>query len=260
MTTTATAAGHHCRHRTCSPCCLTRWSPRPICGSSVPGVAGKVALITLDNGRDHTRPSTFGPQGLAGLDAALDAAFAAEPAAIAVTGKPFVFAVGADLSGIGAPDRDAAAAFVSVGAQGVPPAARLADPDVRVRQRRCLGGGVEIALHCHYRTLAANAAMLALPECFLGILPGWGGTQLLPRIDRPGERGHRDHRERAEPEPDAEARTGRRTRHRRRGAGLRRLPGAVAGLDGRRAERRHHRGRGRRSPRRSATTRSSAAG
>jgi enoyl-CoA hydratase/carnithine racemase len=48
-----------------------------------------------------------------------------------------------------------------------------------------LGGGLEIALHCHYRTLASNAAMLALPECFLGILPGWGGTQLLPRIAGP---------------------------------------------------------------------------
>jgi hypothetical protein len=37
----------------------------------VPGVAGRVALITLDNGKDHTRPTTFGPQGLANIDAAL---------------------------------------------------------------------------------------------------------------------------------------------------------------------------------------------
>ena len=64
---------------------------------SVPGLAKQVALITLDNGHDHTRPSTFGPQGLISLNSALDEAFAADPAAIAVTGKPFIFAVGAML-------------------------------------------------------------------------------------------------------------------------------------------------------------------
>ncbi|MCC5698135.1 hypothetical protein LH612_33890, partial [Klebsiella pneumoniae] len=66
----------------------------------VPGLSGKLALITIDNGHDHTRPSTFGPAGLVSLNSALDEAFAAEPAAIAVTGKPFVFAAGADLSGV----------------------------------------------------------------------------------------------------------------------------------------------------------------
>ncbi len=65
----------------------------------MPQGAGTLALITLDNDRDHTRPSTFGPAGLAELDAAIDAAVAAPGvAAIAVTGKPFIFAVGADLS------------------------------------------------------------------------------------------------------------------------------------------------------------------
>jgi hypothetical protein len=73
----------------------------------VPGLAGELALITLDNGHDHTRPSTFGPGGLASLDAALDdiAAHSPAPVAIAVTGKPFIFAVGADLSGRTRPSR-----------------------------------------------------------------------------------------------------------------------------------------------------------
>ena len=68
----------------------------------LPGLAGEFALITLDNGHDHTRPSTFGPAGLASLDAALDqiAAHSPTPVAIGVTGKPFIFAVGADLSGV----------------------------------------------------------------------------------------------------------------------------------------------------------------
>jgi 3-hydroxyacyl-CoA dehydrogenase/enoyl-CoA hydratase/carnithine racemase len=152
----------------------------------VPGVDGKVALITLDNGKDHTRPSTFGPAGLRSLDAALDKAFEASPAAIAVTGKPFVFAVGADLGGIGLlPDRDAAKA---IGQLGHAVFRRLRDseiPTFAFVNGAALGGGVEIALHCHYRTLAGNAAMMALPECFLGILPGWGGTQLLPKIAGP---------------------------------------------------------------------------
>jgi len=70
----------------------------------LPFGAGPAALITLDNGQDHTRPSTFGPAGLASLDAALDDVAAradnGEIAAVLLTGKPFVLAVGADMSGI----------------------------------------------------------------------------------------------------------------------------------------------------------------
>lgn len=153
---------------------------------SVPGVAGQVALITLDNGNDHTRPSTFGPAGLASLDAALDQAFAATPAAIAVTGKPFIFAVGADLSGTSTlADRETGEAFGALGHKVFRRLRESAIPTFAFVNGAALGGGVEVALHCHYRTLASNAAMMALPECFLGILPGWGGTQLLPKIAGP---------------------------------------------------------------------------
>jgi 3-hydroxyacyl-CoA dehydrogenase/enoyl-CoA hydratase/carnithine racemase len=44
-----------------------------------------------------------------------------------------------------------------------------------------LGGGLELALHCGYRTIASTA-MVAFPEVFLGLVPGWGGTQLLPNL------------------------------------------------------------------------------
>ena len=68
--------------------------------------AGVLALITLDNGHDHTKPNTFGPQGLLSLNAALDAAearaAAGEIAAVGVTGKPFILAAGADLDGAAA--------------------------------------------------------------------------------------------------------------------------------------------------------------
>ena len=45
-----------------------------------------------------------------------------------------------------------------------------------------LGGGLELALHCDVRTLAANVRHLAFPEVFLGLFPAWGGTQLVPRL------------------------------------------------------------------------------
>ena len=48
-----------------------------------------------------------------------------------------------------------------------------------------MGGGVEVALHCTYRTISSSVPAVALPECFLGLVPGWGGTYLLPRLIGP---------------------------------------------------------------------------
>ncbi|MQA32002.1 3-hydroxyacyl-CoA dehydrogenase NAD-binding domain-containing protein [Modestobacter roseus] len=150
----------------------------------VPGLAGELALITLDNGHDHTRPSTFGPGGLASLDAALDevAARSPAPAAIAVTGKPFVFAVGADLSGVpGITSRDQAREIAETGHRVF---RRLKDstiPTFAFVNGAAMGGGLELAVHCHHRTIASTA-VVAFPEVFLGLVPGWGGTQLLPEL------------------------------------------------------------------------------
>ena len=150
----------------------------------VPGLAGELALITIDNGHDHTRPSTFGPGGLASLDAALDgiAAHSPAPVAIAVTGKPFVFAVGADLSGVPAiTSVDDAREIAETGHRVF---RRLRDstvPTFAFVNGAAMGGGLELALHCHHRTLASTA-VVAFPEVFLGLVPGWGGTQLLPEL------------------------------------------------------------------------------
>jgi 3-hydroxyacyl-CoA dehydrogenase/enoyl-CoA hydratase/carnithine racemase len=150
----------------------------------VPGLAGELALITIDNGHDHTRPSTFGPGGLASLDAALDAIEAHSPApvAIAVTGKPFVFAVGADLSGVPAiTSADDAREMAQTGHRVF---RRLKDagvPTFAFVNGAAMGGGLELALHCRYRTIASTA-VVAFPEVFLGLVPGWGGTQLLPDL------------------------------------------------------------------------------
>jgi hypothetical protein len=66
----------------------------------LPGGAGRLALVTLDNGFDHTRPNTFGLGGLAALDAALDEVEREDVVGVGITGKPFVFAVGADLKAL----------------------------------------------------------------------------------------------------------------------------------------------------------------
>ena len=151
----------------------------------VPGLSGELALITLDNGRDHTRPATFGPGGLSSLDAALDAVEARSPrvTAIAVTGAQFIFAVGADLSGVGRIAERADAE--QIGRLGHRVFRRLRDstvPTFAFVNGAALGGGLELALHCHYRTLSTAATAIGLPECFLGLVPGWGGTQLLPNL------------------------------------------------------------------------------
>jgi len=161
--------------------------------------AGRLALITLDNGHDHTKPSTFGPQGLLSLNAALDAvaarAAAGEIAAVGVTGKPFILAAGADLDGAGAAitapgidpavARERAHAIAALGHAVFRRLGELPVPSFCFINGVALGGGLEIALHCTYRTISAGVPMVAFPECFLGLVPGWGGTYLLPRLIGP---------------------------------------------------------------------------
>jgi 3-hydroxyacyl-CoA dehydrogenase/enoyl-CoA hydratase/carnithine racemase len=153
----------------------------------LPGGAGTLALITLDNGFDHTKPSTFGPAGLFELNDALDQVAArTDLAAVAVTGKPFIFAVGADLKGV-AVIHDHAHAKV-IGQLGHAVFRRLGELDIpsfAFVNGAAMGGGVELALHCTYRTISSGVPAVALPECFLGLVPGWGGTYLLPRLIGP---------------------------------------------------------------------------
>ncbi len=149
--------------------------------------AGRMALITLDNGHDHTRPSTFGPSGLASLDRALDEISAMpDIAAVGVTGKPFVFAVGADLSGIDrVTDIRVARAVTELGHAVFRRFGELDVPTFAFVNGAAMGGGLELALHCTYRTVSSGAAALSLPEVFLGLIPGWGGTWLLPNLIGP---------------------------------------------------------------------------
>ncbi|MFC7382045.1 3-hydroxyacyl-CoA dehydrogenase NAD-binding domain-containing protein [Sphaerisporangium rhizosphaerae] len=153
----------------------------------LPGGAGTMALITLDNGFDHTKPNTFGPRGLAELDKALDAICdRTDIAAVGLTGKPFIFAVGADLKGAAlVRGREQAEALGRLGHEVFRRLGEMEVPSFAFVNGAAMGGGLEVALHCTYRTISSGVPAVALPECFLGLVPGWGGTQLLPRLIGP---------------------------------------------------------------------------
>jgi 3-hydroxyacyl-CoA dehydrogenase/enoyl-CoA hydratase/carnithine racemase len=146
-----------------------------------------LALLTLDNGRDHTRPNTLGPVTLLELAATLDAlrerAARGEIAGVAVTGKQFILAAGADLSKVGdVPSRDAAKKLAQLGHWTYDKLSTLGVPSFVFYNGLALGGGVEIGLNADYRTVDSSTPAFALPEVFLGIIPGWGGAWLLPNL------------------------------------------------------------------------------
>jgi 3-hydroxyacyl-CoA dehydrogenase/enoyl-CoA hydratase/carnithine racemase len=149
------------------------------------GHKGSLALITLDNGLDHNRPNTFGPQSLSALDAAITDAIGRAPAAIAITGKPFIFAAGADLSALSfLAKREQSLAIGKLGHDVFRRFDECGIPTFAFINGLALGGGLEVGLHCNYRTLASTA-FTGLPEVFLGLVPGWGGATILPKLIGP---------------------------------------------------------------------------
>lgn len=146
-----------------------------------------LALITLDNGRDHTRPSTLGPVTLLELADVLDAqkkrASNGEIAAVAVTGKPFILAAGADLSKVSEiPNKAIAKQMGQLGHSTLGKLGELGVPSFVFINGLALGGGLEIGLNADYRTIDRTVSAVALPEVSLGLIPGWGGAWLLPNL------------------------------------------------------------------------------
>jgi len=144
--------------------------------------AGPIALVTMDNGEDWQKPNTFGEQALRSLEEVLDQLRTRDWRGLLLTGKPFVFAVGADIDEFGeiTPERARLGGEAGHGLFG-----QLRDlPFITLAaiNGAAVGGGVEIALHCDYRTIASSVRHFACPEVFLGLIPGWGGTQLIPRL------------------------------------------------------------------------------
>ena len=147
-----------------------------------PELERPLALVTIDNAADHTRPTFFGRETLDSLERVLDELHGEAWAALVITGKPYFFSTGADVSRF-------AGASAELGRQGSRRGHELFGriralpfPTVAAINGACLGGGVELALHCDARTISMAVRHFACPECFLGIIPGWGGTQLVPRL------------------------------------------------------------------------------
>jgi 3-hydroxyacyl-CoA dehydrogenase/enoyl-CoA hydratase/3-hydroxybutyryl-CoA epimerase len=143
-----------------------------------------VAVLWLDvPGRSL---NVFNRQLLADLDAALDRV-AAEPAVqllVVRSAKPAGFLAGADLHEFTKVARgEDATALSETGQHLFDKVADLRAPTLAVIHGPCLGGGLEFALACDYRLVVdLRSTQLGLPEIKLGLLPGWGGTQRLPRV------------------------------------------------------------------------------
>jgi 3-hydroxyacyl-CoA dehydrogenase len=137
-------------------------------------VRGNVALITMSN------PPVNG-LSLAvrlGVAAAIDQAMA-DPAveAVVLTGAGKAFSGGADIREFGSPKAVAEPNLLSL----ISLVENAAKPVVAAVHSVCMGGGLELSLGCHYR-VAAPGTQVALPEVKLGLVPGAGGTQRLPRV------------------------------------------------------------------------------
>ncbi|MCW5663115.1 MAG: enoyl-CoA hydratase/isomerase family protein [Piscinibacter sp.] len=135
---------------------------------------GAVAVITLDNppvnGLGYDTRVAFARH----LEAALaDAAVKA----IVVTGAGKAFSGGADIREFGSPKAVAEPNLLSL----ILALEASTKPVVAAVHSVCMGGGLELALGCHYR-VAAPGAQVALPEVKIGLIPGAGGTQRLPRV------------------------------------------------------------------------------
>ena len=146
-----------------------------------------LALITLDNDKDHTRPSTLGPATLFELQAVLAdqraRADRGEIQALAITGKPYILAAGADLSRVtDIPSREVAKQLARLGHDVLGSLHDFGVPTFVFINGLALGGGLEVGLNADYRTIDRGVPAIALPEVFLGIIPGWGGAWLLPNL------------------------------------------------------------------------------
>ncbi|HTU93545.1 MAG TPA: 3-hydroxyacyl-CoA dehydrogenase NAD-binding domain-containing protein, partial [Gemmataceae bacterium] len=143
---------------------------------------GAVALILDVSGRGV---NVFNRQVMSDLDAALDAVAASKaPLLVVRSGKKSGFVAGADLHEfLGIQDAASAEAISAAGQKLFDKLAALPMPTIAAVSGACLGGGLEFALACDYRLVFDKpSTQLGLPEVELGLLPGWGGTQRLPRI------------------------------------------------------------------------------
>ena len=148
--------------------------------------AGPLALVTIAGGEDWKKPTVLGRSALESARRAVAQLEEGDWAAVVLTGKPFVFCAGADLDELPKiTTREQAVESSRAGHDLFGRIRALPFPTVAAVNGACLGGGLELALHCSARTVSPAVRHFGLPEVFLGLIPGWGGTQLAPRLIGP---------------------------------------------------------------------------
>ncbi len=144
---------------------------------------GPVALVTMDNGEGWQKPNVFGRAALESLHELVPRLRTRDWQGLVLTGKPFVFAAGADLTEFPKlTDHELARTAAKAGHDAFGAIRELPYRTLAAVNGAAVGGGLEIALHCDFRTVARSVRQIGFPEVFLGIVPGWGGTQLTPRL------------------------------------------------------------------------------
>lgn len=148
---------------------------------------GKIAILTIDNGEDYRKPTTFGEKAFRSLHEQVDRIEAEKDLkGLMLCGKHYIFAAGADLMEV--PFINTFEQGRQAGAGGHAALKRLMNlkvPTLAAINGAALGGGLEISLYCDYRTVSKSVTAIAFPECFLGLIPGWGGSTLTPRLIGP---------------------------------------------------------------------------
>ena len=143
-------------------------------------VEDRAGIITID----HPPANAFNTQTMLDLNAAFDE-MAADPQVkvIVITGAGTFFVAGADINEIAAiKSPEDGFAVVRYGQQVFDKIEHCRKPVIAaINGGYCLGGGMELAMACHIR-LAEDSIQMGQPEIKLGIIPGWGGTQRLPRL------------------------------------------------------------------------------
>ncbi len=137
--------------------------------------ADGVALLTLANGKVNALSTDL----LGEIRDAARELTADPPGAVVITGGDRLFAAGADISQFGGPDEAATIGAAFHGALDA--VAAIPRFVIAAVSGYALGGGCELALACDYR-IASEKAVFGQPEILLGIIPGGGGTQRLPRL------------------------------------------------------------------------------
>ena len=134
-----------------------------------------VAVVTLD----HPKVNALSSELLRQLLGAATALTDDPPGAVVVTGSDRVFAAGADIAEFGGPDE--ARVIGDLFLRALSAVADIPRATIAAISGVALGGGCELALACDFR-IASERARLGQPEILLGIIPGGGGTQRLPRL------------------------------------------------------------------------------